>query len=479
MTQPTEGDARRLLEQAAATIDVDETAPMTLTGLPGPRPRRWPVLATAAAVVLAVGGGYLVAQQLGGQPAPGPVRDVKPEPVEHEHVYTDDQLPSLLAYTTDEASELLSSRGYAVVSRKVHSCDQSPGYVLGTTPGPGTVLAPGDTVRVRVTAGPSPTVDCAQRPDAWQQAIDLARFARGLAPAPDFADDVRIAVGDGAAVSLSREQAADPAMWVLCDGTVCHSPLAALEQVLTRPAEMDGFFAETFPVVTDDLPGSSAVDFVPCLTPVPVDRGPRAHPSTFVYVDYPFDGPRLCPPPPVLQIEWTDDRRIAAVRLSLAAESPPEQVAPTPARRAAADAFVAWARGAGPAPQFADRVRVMYGGGGAFGSPGWTDEPENRGTYAGCSGLGFPSCGLDPVAILANYKGKVVASPGRSICADAGGVPEEFAQEEQDVVRLEEPEPASCAKAWAVELWIDEDGVVYAVNQAGAFMPTDQLGGKT
>ncbi|WP_183100426.1 hypothetical protein [Nocardioides pelophilus] len=57
---------------------------------------------------------------------------------------------------------------------------------------------------------------------------------------------------------------------------------------------------------------------------------------------------------------------------------------------------------------------------------------------------------------------------GRSTCADGGEVPERFAAAEDDVVRLEEPEPASCRSAWAVELWIDEDSVIYGVNQAGA-----------
>ncbi len=47
-------------------------------------------------------------------------------------------------------------------------------------------------------------------------------------------------------------------------------------------------------------------------------------------------------------------------------------------------------------------------------------------------------------------------------------MPERFAAAEDDVVRLEEPEPASCRSAWAVELWIDEDSVIYGVNQAGA-----------
>ncbi len=69
--------------------------------------------------------------------------------------------------------------------------------------------------------------------------------------------------------------------------------------------------------------------------------------------------------------------------------------------------------------------------------------------------------------MIYRYEGLVVATAGRSICADGGEVPKRFAEAEGDVVRLEEPEPANCSDAWAVELWIDADGVIYGVNQAG------------
>jgi hypothetical protein len=475
---PTEEETRQLLARAAATIEVDETAPMTLTGLPEPHHRRWPVLAAAAAVVLAIGGGLLVTQQLGDDPAPAPAPVDRTgvadrEPVEQEHVVGDDEMPSLLGYTEDEATELLEARGYTVQMRKQYSCDQPAGYVLGSDPGPGTVLAAGDRVRLRVTAGPSPAVRCRVATDTWQQVLDLARFARGLGSAPDFPDQVSIAVGEGEYVELTAEQAADAANWVLCGGGECHSALAALEQILTSPVGMDGFLAQTHLVVTDDLTVPFNGPDPVCLTPAPIELGLRYHLPTYVYVDYPIDGIRLCPPPPVLQIEWTKGHRISAVRLRLAVETEEtsEPLEPTAERKAAAEQFVSWARGDGPAPQFADRVRVLFNGGPAFGSTGWTSEPENRGTYSGCSGLGFPDCFLDPVAMIYRYDGLVVPTAGRSICPGGGEVPERFAEAEQDVVRLEEPEPANCRTAWAVELWIDEDGMVYGVNAAGLLPP--------
>ncbi|WP_322937232.1 PASTA domain-containing protein [Nocardioides bizhenqiangii] len=477
-TEPTEDftddQARRLLSKAAATIDVDETAPMTLTGLPEPRPRRWPVLAAAAAVVLAIGAGYLVAQQLGDDPQPAPVVDktdaADREPVEQEHVYTDDQMPSLLGYTEDEATELIHSRGNPLRIRAEYSCELPKGYVIGTDPGPGSPLAPNDEVEIRVIAGILREARCFP---AGQGVWDLVRFARGLGPAPPFPDEVSIAVGEGEFVTLTAEEAADPANWVLCDNGECHSPLAALEQVLTAPEERDdGYFASTFLVVTDDLPVLEGPEPV-CLTQDPMGTlvADKVHSATYVYVDSPFDGARLCPPPPVIQIDWTEDQRIASVRLRLAVEAETideETLAGSLERLSSATRFVAWARGEGRAPEFAGRVRVMFFGGGAFGHPGWTDDPESRSSYAGCSGPGFPDCALDPVALLVRHHGRVVATEGRSTCADGGEVPARFGEAEADVVRLEEPEPASCRNAWAIELWIDEDGVIYGVNQAGS-----------
>ncbi|WP_183100427.1 PASTA domain-containing protein [Nocardioides pelophilus] len=418
---PAEAQARSLLARAAGTIEVDESAPMTLSGLPEPRTRRWPVLAAAAAVVLAIGGGLLVSQQLGDDPQPAPVSEptavADREPVEQEHVYADDELPSLLGYTEEEATDLLSDRGYSLRVEAEYSCDQPRGYVLGTDPGPGTSMAPGDRVRLRVTAGPSPAVRCAVAPDTWQQVLDLVRFARGLAPAPDVPDGLSIAVGEGQYADLSAEQAADPQRWVLCDGGECHSALAALEMILTRPVGMDGFFAHTFLAVTDALmPAFNGPDPM-CVTPDPLAGLDilKYHPTTYVYVDHPTDGVWLCPPPPVVQIEWTKDHRIADVRLRLAAEADPldtEELELSLDRASAAERFVAWARGEGPAPEFADRVRVMFSGGGAFGHTGWTDEPESRTSYSGCSGLGFPDCGIDPVALLVRYRGPVVPTAG-------------------------------------------------------------------
>ena len=198
---PTEDDARRLLEKAAATIEVDDTAPMTLTGLPEPRPHRWPVLAAAAAVVLAIGGGYLVAQQFGDDHQPTPPADrsdsTGPTPDDRGVVLDDDQLPSLVGYTEDEAIELVQRRGYTVQVHVVPDGCNVAGIVTGTTPLVGTQMEPGDAVTLEVV-GQQGVIDCVGEVP-WNIVWDVVRSARGLAePATlagaDFPDGVRAVV---------------------------------------------------------------------------------------------------------------------------------------------------------------------------------------------------------------------------------------------------------------------------------------------
>ena len=420
-TEPTEDSfdaARSLLAKAAATIDVDETAPMTLTGLSEPRPRRWPVLAAAAAVVLAVGGGYLVTRQLGDDPQLNPAPGNR-EPIEEESGLDDDQLPSLIGYTEDEAIELVQSRGYAVEVHVVPDGCNVAGIVTGTTPAVGTRMEPGDAVTLRVV-GQQDVIDCVGEL-SWDTIWAVVRSAHGFDVAPEQLDGVAISpeVRDGLAQLLSQTWEGEGSPGIRARWTYL-----------------------------DDCP--------PQL--VPGDDRLRIWVGTPKRV-----GADPCPPTSIF-LRFDQRARLTAVELIDDAH-PPGPADPSILRPMAADAFIAWARGNGPAPKFADRVRVMYGGGGAFGSTGWVDDPEDRSLYAGCSGLGFPDCGLDPVALLVRHQGQVGAGAGRSSCVDGGEVPERFAEAEEDVFHIELPE--HCSDAWAVELWIDEDGVVYGVNQAG------------
>lgn len=167
----------------------------------------------------------------------------------------------------------------------------------------------------------------------------------------------------------------------------------------------------------------------------------------------------LCPRPPVVQVDL--DGAGGIVRVEVRAERGgledltrlPEV---TQARREAADRFVAWARTGEKAPPFASRVRRLTGG---FGPP-WIDEPADRSVWAGCSGLGFPDCGIDPVAQVYRSRGDVEVVTGIPPCPGAGNLAGRWA-DEADVVRVSDP--GFACDDWYVLLWIDDSGAIYGV----------------
>ena len=455
---PTEDDARLLLAKAAATIDVEESAPLTLTGLPEPPHRRWAVLAAAAAVVVAIAGGLLVAQQAGDGPQPAPPAPspthADREPVEQEHVYGDDEMPSLVGYTENEATDLLTRRGYALEVVAVYSCDQPRGYVLSTEPGAGTRMRPGDEVLVRVTGGPSPAARCVPPTGEWQQVLDLVRFARGLGPAPDFPEEVSTRVGDGEWTTLSATEAEGPENWVLCDGDQCHSALAALAETVTAPRRF---------LAVDE--GS------PRLCPLPQDQGLPFHVPSYVFGNEPTDG-IFCPPLPVLEIGWTEDWRIAGVELHLEYLEPdPDGASDLVDRPAIAESFVDWARGDGPAPEFADEVRILLSGY-DFGSLDGAAAPRLASWRLRCPRFMSAPCPESAVQVLREYDGPTVRvpSPTQSCFTGKGRVSADLASlAPADLVRIDRPGGRPCHGTSLVELWIDDAGRIYAVDSTRLF----------
>lgn len=465
----SEGDARELLARAAATIDVDDKAPMTLAGLPEPPRRRWPtVVAVAAAVAVVAGLGYGAAQ-LVGDGATGPAPAASREPVEQEHVYGEDEMPSLLGYSEEEAIAELNERGLlATVSSVPDECSVvPPRHVIGSQPAGGAPVARGETVTVHVVVPDIGTGGlCVPPPAGTDEVFQLLRFARGLGPAPDFPETVSIASGEGDFVELTAEEAADPDSWTVCDDGTCHSPLAALAEAVTRPDTLNGRFAPTDLVVTDNLGLIDSGDS--CLTGDPHEQALPLHRPTYVYVEPRHDGGAMLCEPPVLQIGWSEDRKIASVRLRLALrtgegdltepelEDELDSLSADAARQAAALEFVDWARGDGAAPDFADRVRHLDPG---FSSR-WKEDPERRLGWSGCSGLGFPNCGIDPVGAIARFRGQVEVQEGPSGC----GLTPELGSPE-DVVHVASRSNPSCRGAVVVELWVDGEGRIYGVRQ--------------
>lgn len=412
----TESEARRLLGAAAATIEVDDPAPLTLTGLPEPRPRRrWSMLiAVAASVVLVASLAWVVARQLSSeQQRPEPVQ----RPTTGEHRYDDGQAPSLVGYTEQEARELLARSGHRVVIEEQYSCPDPAGYVVGTIPTAGAELAAGMTVRLRVTAADG---DCG--PPYRRQVWQLVREARGL--------------GGGSTWTDGHEDA-----------------MRALAELATRPAPDP----ERTPIVLQ-LGEAYGAEDLRCLAAArPPSAGLR---RVYVHVGWrPDDFVGLCPRPPVVQVDLDDRGRITGLELrgelsALADLTMLPEVAT--ARRASADRFIRWARTGEDPPPFADRVRRLSGG---F-SPPWIDEPADRSLWSGCSGLGFPDCGIDPVASVYRSRGDLDVVAGVPPCPGTELLSGRWA-DEGDVVRISGP--GFTCDDWSVLLWIDEGGVIYGV----------------
>lgn len=231
----------------------------------------------------------------------------------------------------------------------------------------------------------------------------------------------------------------------MCDGATCHAVPALLRDLATRTW----------------MRGSQAVS--PQLLVVD-EECPGTHSSFILTV---AAGRPACPG---LSVFWTydGDGRINVISMSLEGAStamPPAIEAPTAARAKSARQFLAWARGKDDVPRFADRVRNFLAG---FSSP-WNDVPEERYSWAGCSGLGYPDCGVDPLGALYQEKRGMVAAAGPATCSwrrdsSDAPVPKRFTQAGDDIVRLQVKDIVGCDDGALVELWIRPDGEIYGVR---------------
>lgn len=169
----------------------------------------------------------------------------------------------------------------------------------------------------------------------------------------------------------------------------------------------------------------------------------------------------------------------SATDVSVAAPVPP-----TAPRLASAEQFVAWARGKADAPDFADSVRNLGPGFVADPNP----EPESREYWAGCSGLGFPDCGIDPIASLLHDPSATIALAGRLQCpwtdqpepdpfvGRPSGLPARFLspQGEADAVRLQPVGASDCSEGTLINLWIHPNGEIYGVALVLPVLPPDK-----
>lgn len=436
----TEDEARDLLTSAAATIEVSPDAPEVAE-----RSRRplWPIIGAAAAVLAVVATAAVVT--LGGGSAPSPA----PAPATL-------RVPSVFAYDEASATRLLEAEGLTVDVRRVPGCE-ALGRAIGTAPIAGTAVEPGARVRLEVS-DPTLPMDgvCFDFRGARESAWTLLDFANGRGDAPAFADEVTSYV-NGTATTLAGEQAAAIDSWSDDSG------LTALHRASGHVLDMGDRLL---------VPGLVAVD-TSLSTDLPCD-GQELPPSLAsrdslaVWMDYPDPAlPQKC----FVVNVFSTGGRIDAVVLRTggpegqAAEHDLELDLAERAAGAAGKAWVEFARG-GAAPRFAEQVDVLFGD--AHQRYLTADQAADRTSWDLCPRWMSAPCemsNLSPVHVINHEDDRIVRThlPPESSCfRSTGELPGYLSQ--LAMVRLDQPEAASCRDTWAVQVWVDQDDAITAVN---------------
>ena len=207
----TETWTRDLLERAGETVPVGP--PPTLQQ-PRPPRHRWPILAAAATVLVAVGAAILV-----GQLGPEPPRTT---PAVNKSLSFND-LPLVFGMREAQAIHTVRAAGFRVTVRRELTCQEVPDRVISlTTPTAGRAL-------LTVAGGAPAVADCstnlAARAIAWQ-IIDLATH-RG--PGPDLAPDA-----DCCSTTLLRRIDDAATHFAPTDGAFNASPQLFVEEPAVR-----------------------------------------------------------------------------------------------------------------------------------------------------------------------------------------------------------------------------------------------------
>lgn len=371
--------------------------------LPVRRHRRWVVPAAAAAVVATIAaGGVLIARD---HPA-GPVDPIRPTPVTGEHTYGPDEVPAVVGYTEEEATAALMERGLVVTRRDEGSC-LVPGFALRTDLRPGTRIQPGDRVRLSVSAdGPFQCITDLRR--EWQ----LIRFARGLDGPPPVVGQVRLA-------PIRRVIAA----WVTDDH-------AGRLPVTFRNCVDGGSWRQTITI-----------------EPLDVRQSAGNCPATHVRVEYDAQGRITSARLVHQQGEETDPREPSVLQLPLARH------------------FVKWARGQAGPPAFAEDVTQIYRDHVLGVVPRTRARSRSAWEQHICSGFPPSQCGFNPLAVITDDPRGIEVTRRRSDCTDPeADLPGDLASAVADVVEIRPKSPRACADTWAIELWTNADGLIYAVN---------------
>lgn len=454
-------EARHLLHLAADTVDVDPADRLE----PTPRRPAWPLLVAAAAVLAVV---VALTVVLGARDAdPPPVVATVAPPVAVS------VMPSVLGYTADEARILLKSRGLRVRTRIVSDC-QVAGRPVGTRPEVGAPVIRDGRVQLDLSDG-APRGSCIIPAVPNDGARAFLRFARGIGPAPAFADHVRLYAAGADPVRLSAAEASDPSSWGLCGAAgACTSALTALVDSTEQPVRDGSSHVRTYLATTTQVPRTS---FCFRADPPAAVRGRSALTLSVSYptrVDNQAGAMGVCTVDVEVDLYRTGGRIDAVVLRTIggvgarAAEPDLMSDEPTAEQTRVAQAFLAYARGQAAAPPVGDRVDLYLGGDlmGIIDSQpsdrsSWLLECHNYVAERSCPIQLLDSPGQGPAAVTTTARG--------------GGVPclLHFSDLPPDLltqqalsrsVSVSVPEPASCGTDWEVQLWFDADGAITSVN---------------
>ena len=431
----------------------------------------------------------------------------------------DGTVPSVFGHTRESVNLLLQELGLEVRYRKEISCDPA-GRPVGTEPGTGTPVSPGETVTVLLSYQGA-TTDCmADLREPWR----FLDFATGRGPSPRFADEVRLFVDGVQTETLSGADAArgdwgaNSALTILARGSeqvlrVGDSYGVPQLQVtagtppdswcgIARPREVADREALT---LTIDFAEVTAQPRCPARVALYESAGVI---DTVVAWSTSAHGSSLEPIPDVVGLTLTEARdRVTAAgyparveeqetchpRRGVVEQAPTQQdieddreddpgwygtvtlVVEVPHTTrdcagldAAASAFLRFARGGTP-PTWAPEVRQLLGyTSWATVTAAAADDPA---AWSFCSGVAPEDCEVSPLVVAGRDDeietgefSDVTRLPEAQICEliDRGGLPSDLPIEKKIV--LYPVEPTSCEDDWSVWLWINDAGRITAVN---------------
>ena len=512
----TDPEARSLLQAAGDTIEV-HPAPVRLPPEQPPSRLAW-VGAAAATVAVVVAASVAVTGGLGGSlpsfdPSPDPTERVVPPPWDTAQLGPD-QVPSVFGYDAAAARRLLEQAGYDVNIRSEPACGQQDRAVR-TKPAVGTQLGEGEVVTLVVT-GPADFA-CTGPSDArlWK----FIDFASGRSGAPDFATNVTLSV-NGDSVQVSARQAHDLALWPRCSTDLSTCPGNALDVVAAAAQRVQklgtGYTEPTLQRDSTEQTDAFTIDFpVDGLAFYPrwqvtldwrsTDRGTSealagvdlswleapASATTSTSTVPPVTGVTEKQAAATLEKEGLPVReeRVGGVPLGCWRDYYAVGQNPLPGTEVAdgtpvvvttrllpcgADphdpvglgaAFLAWARGGGDPPAFADDVGLYVGNRRVATVPGsdLASDPAAWQVPATYPGAGGTVSALSTVARQDGSPAFALVPHQAETCPDSLGPPPRDTGGAW-VQTIEPPEPASCALAMQVQLWVDADDKVSAVN---------------